>query len=240
VSNQSPDYLGPGFAALIGNKNYLDELAVVDYISGMLGNVEAGLLARRSLREMNEIITKPTFLLFDGLDTGFGNDDASRRRRTVAVTGLFTFLTETENLLPRLPFKVMLRYDIWQQLRFENKSHLYGRSLQLRWGDQAEYFKTVLKQAMRSSSFARTLPQAQIEAGVDNWQEQDVFRAWNTLVGERMKGGKTTFTRNWVWNRLADPGSLMLPQAGKNAKKPEAPITEASSVQGRWCPAWRM
>jgi len=31
-----------------------------------------------------------------------------------------------------------------------------------------------------------------------------VFHAWNVLVGERMKGEKTTFTRNWVWNRLAD------------------------------------
>jgi hypothetical protein len=39
---------------------------------------------------------------------------------------------------------------------------------------------------------------------VDTWLENDVFRAWNILVGERMKGGKTTFTRNWVWNRLAD------------------------------------
>jgi hypothetical protein len=44
----------------------------------------------------------------------------------------------------------------------------------------------------------------QIDSNVNDWQEQEVFRAWNLLVGERMKGGKTTFTRNWVWNRLAD------------------------------------
>lgn len=196
--------LGRSFDSLIKGRTRLDELSVVEAIADVLGAVEAGLLARRWLRDVNEIIDMPRFLLFDGLDTGFGNDDASRRRRTAAVTGLFTFLTESENLLPHLPFKVMLRFDIWQQLRFENKSHLYGRSLQLRWGDQAEYYKTILKQAMRSPSFARALPQVQVDAGVDNWREQDVFHAWNTLVGERMKGGKTTFTRNWVWNRLAD------------------------------------
>ena len=48
------------------------------------------------------------------------------------MTGLLTFLTEIEARLAALPFKVMLRFDIWQQLRFENKSHLLGRSVQLR------------------------------------------------------------------------------------------------------------
>jgi hypothetical protein len=33
------------------------------------------------------------------------------------------------------------------------------------------------------------------------------------LVGERMKGGKTTFTRNWVWNRLADANGDHSPRA---------------------------
>jgi hypothetical protein len=98
----------------------------------------------------------------------------------------------------------LLRVDIWQQLRFENKSHLYGRSIQLLWRDQADYFKTILKQAARSEAFRRALEAAAIGSDVDQWQEPDVFRAWNLLVGERMKGGKTTFTRNWVWNRLAD------------------------------------
>jgi hypothetical protein len=38
----------------------------------------------------------------------------------------------------------------------------------------------------------------------DYWLEDQVFNVWNILVGERMKGGKSTFTRSWVWNRLAD------------------------------------
>jgi hypothetical protein len=182
----------------------IDELAIIDLVSAMLQSPEAGLLATRWLLAIDRQLKQPRFLLFDGLDTGFGNDSASRQRRTRAVTGLFTFLTEIESRLSNMPFKVLLRYDIWQQLRFENKSHLLGRSVQLLWRDQAEYFKTALKQAVRSQAFRQMLAQARISNDVDLWRSEEVYRAWNILVGERMKGGKTTFTRNWVWNRLAD------------------------------------
>jgi MinD-like ATPase involved in chromosome partitioning or flagellar assembly len=204
LSVPSLNSLGVDIAKIVGRSSQLDELHIINEISAMLTNQEAGLTAARWLRDANSKLETPCFLLFDGLDTGFGNDAASRQRRTEAVTGLFTFLTENEQRLPKLPFKVMLRFDIWQQLRFENKSHLFGRSLQLLWRDQTEYFKTVLKQAIRSSSFTRALRAEDIDQDVDGWQESEVFRAWNLLVGERMKGGKTTFTRNWVWNRLAD------------------------------------
>ncbi len=120
------------------------------------------------------------------------------------MAGLFTFLTEAETRLENLSFKVLLRLDIWQQLQFENKSHLFGRYVQLLWRDQADYFKTVLKQAVRSGAFQAILADIGIGSDVDAWRTDQVFQAWNVLIGERMKGAKTTFTRNWVWNRLAD------------------------------------
>jgi hypothetical protein len=142
--------------------------------------------------------------LFDGLDTGFGSESTGRTRRARAVAGLLSLATEIESRLAMYPFKIMLRYDIWQQARFENKSHMYGRSVQLSWRDQTDYFKTALKQAMRSPAFQQMMSTVNVEQDVDEWEEDEVRRAWNALVGERMKGGKTTFTRNWVWNRLAD------------------------------------
>ncbi|MEU7616725.1 hypothetical protein AB0B27_11580 [Micromonospora rifamycinica] len=181
-----------------------DELFVVDTVIKMMGDAQAGLLAARWLRELDQSLPASRFLLFDGLDTGFGNDVASRKRRTDAVAGLFTFLTEAETRLENLSFKVLLRLDIWQQLQFENKSHLFGRFVQLRWRDQADYFKTVLKQAVRSLEFQEILAGIDIDSNVDAWRTEEVFQAWNVLIGERMKGAKTTFTRNWVWNRLAD------------------------------------
>lgn len=182
----------------------IDELHVVDLLSQLLQVDDCGLLGARWLRDLDRHASTPSFLLFDGLDTGFGNSDSSRIRRMDAVTGLFTFMTEVEPRLGKLSFKVLLRYDIWQGLRFENKSHLLGRSIQLVWRDQAEYYKTVLKQAVRSARFREMLDSARVGTDVDAWLGEEVFRAWNILVGERMKGGKTTFTKNWVWNRLAD------------------------------------
>ncbi|MGH3870297.1 MAG: ParA family protein [Pseudonocardiaceae bacterium] len=179
------------------------QLEVVDALRAMLAHPDAGLLAARWLQDCSERQAKTRLLLFDGLDTGFGGTE-SRTRRARAVEGLLGFSTEIETRLPKLAFKIMLRADIWQQLRFDNKSHLFGRSVQLVWRDQADYFKTVLKQAVRSQSFSTALESLDIGLDVAEWENMDVFRAWNFLVGERMKGGKTTFTRNWVWNRLAD------------------------------------
>lgn len=187
----------------IFNTNY-GQLEVVNALRVMLAHPDAGLVAARWLQDCNERQAETRLLLFDGLDTGFGGGAESRDRRTRAVEGLLGFSTEIETRLPRLAFKIMLRADIWQQLRFDNKSHLFGRSVQLVWRDQADYFKTALKQAARSESFAAALESLGIGLDVAEWDNRDVFRAWNFLVGERMKGGKTTFTRNWVWNRLAD------------------------------------
>ncbi len=39
---------------------------------------------------------------------------------------------------------------------------------------------------------------------VSRWSADQTLRVWNVLAGERMRGGKTAFTYNWVWNRMAD------------------------------------
>ena len=180
------------------------EVEIVGALRQMLGNPDAGILAARWLEGFGRRQGHPRFLLFDGLDTGFGSESAGRARRTRAVTGLLSLAMEIESRIPTYSFKIMLRYDIWQQLRFENKSHMYGRLVQLSWRDQTDFFKTVLKQGMRSSAFQQLTRSLGVGSDVEEWTDDDVRRAWNGLVGERMKGGKTTFTRNWVWNRLAD------------------------------------
>jgi hypothetical protein len=122
---------------------------------------------------------------------------------------------DREAALHNMPFKILLREDIWRNLRFENKSHLYGRSVRLEWRSQADYFKTVLKQALRNQDFKKVVEdtESQGRGKVDDWPDEMVFRVWNILVGERMKGAKTTFTRNWVWNRLADGNGDHSPRA---------------------------
>jgi len=183
-----------------------DEQAVVKCVGRLLDIVDPGLVLNAWLAELDATCDPETRLLFDGLDTGFGNSDDDRGRRRRALEGLFTFLLDRSAQLENLRFKVLLREDIWRTIRFDNKSHLFGRSIRLEWNDQADYVRTVLKQALRSAKFRELVTSVRLPADeeVSTWKEDEVFQAWSLLVGERMKGGKTAFTRNWVWNRLAD------------------------------------
>lgn len=192
------------------NQNLDSELAISDCINSLLNKPQIGLLARDWLKRLDKAAENNTMLLFDGLDTGFGNDEADRLRRTNAIQGLLSLITDISDNLQKLRFKVVLREDIWRQLRFENKSHFFGRSVTLNWADKADFLKVVIKQALLSTTFCEIVVSTdwgrllQSSINGDEWTELPVFEAWNLLVGERMKGGKSTFTRTWVWNRLAD------------------------------------
>ncbi|MCK5056458.1 MAG: ParA family protein, partial [Candidatus Aminicenantes bacterium] len=162
------------------------------------------LMIKEWLFQLDKFAAVDTLLLFDGLDTGFGNSEKDRKRRKNALEGLFTFITENSSRLENFKFKIMLREDIFKVLKFENKSHLFGLSISLRWNESFSFFKVIIKQALRNKSFKEILEERITSRDIENWGERDVIYAWNLLVGERMKGSRTTFTRNWVWNRLAD------------------------------------
>jgi cellulose biosynthesis protein BcsQ/stress-induced morphogen len=219
------------------------ELKVVRCMQNLLSIPQIGLLARDWLSRLDQAAKPDTALLLDGLDTGFGNPQADRQRRTRAIEGLLSLMTDLGDNLQKLRFKLLLRDDIWRKLRFENKSHFFGRSVTLTWVDQADFFKVVIKQALRSQSFRQLaapidmsslLPTVSYEGGspvYQVWGEArwgrllandevstgsqlfKVFEIWNLLVGERMKGGKSPFTRTWVWNRLADGSNNRSPRA---------------------------
>lgn len=193
------------------------ELEFVDTVAQVLSIAGSGLLVADWLDRLDRAVPAPTLLLFDGLDTGFGNTEADRARRQTAIQGLFSFLTDRGEQFKNIRLKVMLREDIWQGLRFENKSHLFGRSVSLKWNEQVDFLRVVLKQAMRSQEFARfVMPQGTAmyrNAPIDQWPTEIVFKVWNLLVGERMKGGNTAFSRNWVWNRLADGNGDRIPRS---------------------------
>ncbi|MBF8273971.1 MAG: hypothetical protein HW380_3076 [Magnetococcales bacterium] len=168
-----------------------------------------GLTLSDALTAFDLSLSTPRILVLDGLDTGFGSSDQERTRRQSAIDGLFTFWAETAPTLKNISFKIFLREDIWKQVRLQNKSHLLGRSVNLKWKDQASYLKVALRQAMESNKFKSYLkgclndPRL-LDQDINHWSTQEVYAVWNQLVGERMKGGNTTFSRNWVWNRLSD------------------------------------
>lgn len=192
------------------------ELQVVRCMEALLSNAQVGLLAKDWLTRLDRKAALYTLLLFDGLDTGFGNEKADRDRRNRAIAGLFSLVTDVGDNLQNFRFKIVLREDIWRKLSFENKSHFFGRSVTLTWTEKADFFKVAIKPALRSPTFQNILKSVINPSSLenpDNWLEAQVFEVWNLLVGERMKGGKSTFTRNWVWNRLADGSNNRNPRS---------------------------
>ncbi|WP_437877676.1 P-loop ATPase, Sll1717 family [Sorangium sp. So ce513] len=163
------------------------------------------------LAKLDDATSAGRILLFDGLDTGFGSAKLDRERRTRALEGLFTLYTDRGEGLKNLRFKIVLREDIWRKLRFENKSHLHGRSVRLAWDKQPDYLRVAIRQALLLPKFKKLVElSGDADGGLD---DEAVYRAWNVLVGERMKGGNTTYTANWVWNRLADANNDRGPRA---------------------------
>ncbi len=195
------------------------ELQVFRYMERLLAIPQIGLLARDWLIRFDGTAQPNTFLLFDGLDTGFGNTKADRERRTRAIEGLLSLMTDIGDNLQKLRFKLLLREDIWRKLRFENKSHFYGRSVTLSWSNKSDFFKVAVEQALRSSTFKQLAESisnvGELSLPISSYifGESQVFQIWNLLVGERMKGGRSAFTRNWVWNRLADGSDNHTPRA---------------------------
>ncbi len=189
-----------------GPKSETDVIRTFEAVSTL---PQFGLLLNDWLARLDAVSKADTLLLYDGLDTGFGSNPKDRTRRGEAIEGLFALWMDRAEALQNLRFKIVLREDIWRKVRFENKSHLFGRSVTLQWRDQATFLKVVLKQALRSKSFGVLLDSnpgstrlSDTDAGI--WTDGEVYSAWNLFVGDRMKGEKTAFTRNWVWSRLAD------------------------------------
>lgn len=192
------------------------ELEVIRCLQEMLRVSGIGILARNWLERLDRAMNRETILLYDGLDTGFGNSELDRDRRKKAIEGLLSLMIDISDNFNTLRFKVLLRDDIWRKLAFENKSHFYGRMVTLTWEDQADFFKIVIKQALRSPTFQQltaSILNQQILNNYDYWMENQVFEVWNLLVGDRMRGGKSTFTRTWVWKRLADGSDNRNPRA---------------------------
>ncbi len=98
-------------------------LEIVTCLQQMLSVAQIGLLAWDWMQRLDKQLDKIFFILYDGLDTGFGNRSQERQRRTDSIEGLFSFAMDRERDLQHLRFKILLREDVWRQLRFENKSH---------------------------------------------------------------------------------------------------------------------
>lgn len=202
------------------NKNQYRQTDLLRDLRVVLEHPDAPLLVVEWLQQIDQLLTSAHLLLFDALDTGFGNTDADRRRRNDGVAGLLTTAGSLAPQFQHLKFKILLREDIWREVTVPNKSHLEARSVRLNWSNQTDYLRIAIKQAWRSEFF-KNLVSGRLnrenfkleDTAIEYWPEDFVRDAWVILAGERVSGGRTAYTNNWVWSRLADANGDHSPRA---------------------------
>lgn len=172
---------------------------------------DAPLLSVEWLELIDQSLAGERVVLFDALETGFGSTKEERERRSESISGLLAVIAELTRRFRKLKFKVMLREDIWRDTSFPNKSHLAAVSARLSWADKTDYLRVALKQAWTSEQFRELISRRlgredfdPTQTSIDYWPESFVSQAWVILAGERVSGGRTAFTDNWIWARLAD------------------------------------
>ena len=189
----------------------LDALGLVEVFSETIAQPDAALRLRRWFEQLvGEFSLERTasLVVFDGLDTGFGQSSEQRARRNRAVTGLVELVDHRSLSSTGVTLKLLLREDIWRTVLVANKSHFFGRSVTLSWDDQTAFMKIALKQLFANDSARRYLSpalppatRALLETSVDveDWDSVAVLAVWRAFVGIRMSGSNTAFTHNWVW-----------------------------------------
>lgn len=190
--------------------NHNDKMA---FLNGFEKIIKSKFLIQKLINIFDKInlnLDGELILLWDGLDRDFGIEVEQIRRRDRIIVGLLDFWNLTSQM-HNFIFKIFLRHDIWDKLKFNNKSHFYGRIVKLSWRNMFEYYKTLLKQLYAVDVLKDYFKKKYLEfegknlpEQVDNWSDEHVIFVFNLLVSERMRGGRTVFTRNWVWSRLAD------------------------------------
>lgn len=215
----APDWL----TRIIGSRIHAADYRKSDILHdlrSLLDSPDSTLRMTEILIAIDRAETRDRLLLFDALDTGFGNTDADRDRRSDGVAGLLTTVSSLGPQFARIKFKVMIREDIWREAALPNKSHLEARAARLNWSDQTDYLRIAIKQAWRSEPFralvSERLDKPDFRLGrnpIDYWPREFVRDAWVILAGERVAGGRTAYTDNWVWSRLADANGDHSPRA---------------------------
>lgn len=170
----------------------------------------------QAINEWLKAKNKKIWVLYDELDTGFGQ---KYDRRRIVLEALLGWWLETGPSLSNISPKILLREDIWAGLNFTNKTYYASRTVLLRW-EEEDLWRLVLRQVLHTSPTLAQLikQQASIELSrLDSIVPLDVLRkGLFPLWGERMGREKKSFTYNWVRKRISDykenrfPRSLIL------------------------------
>ena len=207
------------FLVNVCNHEKLSQEMILEWLGSRISSPLSFSRVHDELQKINEWLRnqdEKIWVLYDELDTGFGQNYDRRRSALEALLGWWL---EVGPGLSNISPKILLREDIWAGLNFTNKTYYSSRTVLLRW-EEEDLWRLVLRQALHTSSTLVELvqQQASIELSrLDSILQLEVLRkGLFPLWGERMGRGNKSFTYNWVRKRIGDykenrfPRSLIL------------------------------
>ena len=150
-------------------------------------------------------IKKPLTLLFDGLDSLFGDCENSLLVREKALRGLFNIIKGLDGKLYKLFFKVFLRQDLWDLLKYEDKNFFFRKESVISW-DRDNYIKVLLKQLFLFDKFKMFIKkELMMEPSFpEEIATEHIKSIVEILCGKYIRGIKPSSTLDWIMDKTGD------------------------------------
>jgi MinD-like ATPase involved in chromosome partitioning or flagellar assembly len=172
-------------------------------ISSLLREPNAGTIAEQLLERVDKTLQSSerpkVTLVYDGLDDGFDVGAGADAMRQRYVAALLQVLGDIRGRYAWIALKIFLREDVWESASLQNRSHLEGGRVDLRWETH-----DLWQMALRLLRTSKTYRGAIVSPPVDSTSTEELERALDPLWGRFTEGNQTARTANYVKNRMAD------------------------------------
>jgi cellulose biosynthesis protein BcsQ len=210
IANAEPSVRSVASDFSAGDRNAVKELLgakTADELQRALTTIlritTAGTLSEQLLERLDAILqskSRPKItLVYDGLDDGFDvgtNADAMRNRY---VSALLQLIGDIRGRHAWIALKVFLREDVWEGSTLQNRSHLEGGRVDLKWETQ-DLWQMALRLLRTSATYSQAVAMPPMSSG----SLEELERALEPLWGRYTEGNQTARTANYVKNRMAD------------------------------------
>jgi MinD-like ATPase involved in chromosome partitioning or flagellar assembly len=163
----------------------------------------------QALEELAASLPRPTLLVYDHLDAGFGSSVRDLQSRRDGVTGLMQAWTEDqERLSGRLKPKILLREDVFTTIAPANINRWSSRDVELRW-EPDELLLCVITRAKLEPRVAEYLAQGHEVSREVPPNLKEFVLIFDERVRPRAKQARTWLT---VLSRLKDANGTRFPR----------------------------
>lgn len=176
------------------------------------------------------------WLIFDKIDEIF---PMSPEDRAEALAHLLQTSMENRKKYSNIKFKIFLRSDIWNHLRFTNKTHLLDKILELKW-NPIKLRSMLLKRALTNPAVKRYTEQTlgiKIDNEINTLPEEKQILIFDMIFDKQVyKGPRESNSLTWMIERATDSLDGVYPREmimyGNTAKKLQESPSAVALIEG--------